>query len=179
MSMKNLVPRGFLTTCILKSLKNGPKHGYELIKSIKEGTGWEPSPGAVYPTLHHLKKQGLIDEEKYERRISYKLTTKGKEMTEKIEENMKEMKEKFSNLIGIMGQILGVKDSELGGMMNIHGKKGADGFLLLTGNIRKQMFKTRDLISKIAKDKKKHKNLKNVLDELYLKLKKLDGERFD
>jgi phage-related tail protein len=97
-------------------------------------------------------------------------------MTEKIEENMKEMKEKFSNLIGIMEQILGVKDSELERMMDIHGKKEANSFLLLTGDIRKQMFKTRDLISKIAKDKKKHKNLKNILDELYLKLKKLDGE---
>jgi DNA-binding PadR family transcriptional regulator len=174
--MKDLAPRGFLTTCILKSLKDGPKHGYELIKTIKEETGWEPSPGAVYPTLHDLKKRGLIEEKKSERRISYKLTTEGKEMTGKIEENMKEMKEKFSNLIGIMGQILGVKDSELERMMDIHGKKEADGFLLLTGDIRKQMFKTRDLISKIAKDKKKHKNLKNVLDELNFKLKKIEGE---
>jgi DNA-binding PadR family transcriptional regulator len=179
MKIKDIAPRGFLTACILKSLKNGSKHGYELIKSIKEETGWEPSPGAVYPTLHHLKKQGLIDEEKNERRISYKLTIKGKEMTEKIEENMKNMKEKFSNLIGIMGQILGIKDSELERMMNVHGKKEDGGFLLLTGDIRKQMVKTRELILKITKDKKKHKNLKNVLDELYLKLKKLDGERFD
>jgi DNA-binding PadR family transcriptional regulator len=174
--MKELAPRGFLTTCILKLLKTGPKHGYEIIKSIKEETGWRPSPGAVYPTLHDLKKRGLIEEKKSERRISYKLTTEGKEMTGKIEENMKEMKEKFSNLIGIMGQILGVKDSELERMMDIHGKKETGNFLLLTEDIRKQIVKTREVIFKITKDEKKHKNLKNILDELYLKLKKLDGE---
>ena len=176
MSMKDISPRGFLITCILKSLKNGPKHGYELIKSIKEETGWGPSPGAIYPTLHNLKERGLIEEKKDDRRISYKLTIKGKEMSEKIEENMEEMKNKFHNFIGIMGQIIGLKESELKKIREIHYNKEEKGFIFLPKDIKISLFKTRDLISKIAKDKKKHKNLKNVIDELYLKLKKLDGE---
>ena len=176
MEMKELAPRGFLTTCILKSLKNKPKHGYELIKSIKEGTGWEPSPGAVYPTLHHLKKRGLIEEKKEGRRISYRLTTKGKEMTEKVEESMKEMKNKFHSFISVIGQIMGVDESELRRIMEIHKGKEKGGFLLLPTDIKISMFKTRNLILEIAKDKEKHKKLKKVLDEVKIKLEKIEGE---
>jgi len=176
MSMKDLAPRGFLTTCILKLLKIGPKHGYEIIKSIKEETGWEPSPGAVYPTLHKLKKKGLIEEKRSERRISYKLTTEGRITAEKIEENMKEMKNKFHSFIGIMGQILGVKDSELRRMMEVHEKKVKGNFLLLPEDIRIRMIRTREQMFKVAKDKKKHKKLKSLLDEVRIKLGKIEGE---
>jgi DNA-binding PadR family transcriptional regulator len=174
--MKELAPRGFLTTCILKLLKTGPKHGYEIIKSINKETGWEPSPGAVYPTLHNLKKKGLIEGKKCERRISYKLTNEGRITVKKIEENMKEMKNKLHSFIGIMGQILGVKDSELKGMIEIHEKKETGSFLLLPRDIRMQMIKARELIFKVAKDKKKHKKLKNLLDEVRIKLEKIEGE---
>ena len=174
--MKDLAPRGFLTTCILKSLKDEPKHGYELIKSIKEGTGWEPSPGAVYPTLHHLKKQGLIDEEKEGRRISYRLTNEGEAIVEKIEENMKEMKKRLHNFISIMGQILGVKEPELRKMMEIHGRKERDSFLLLPKDIKISMFKTRNLILKIAKDKSKHKEIERILKKTRIELEKIEGE---
>jgi DNA-binding PadR family transcriptional regulator len=176
MKMKELVPRGFLTICILKSLKNKPKHGYEIIKSIKEETGWKPSPGAVYPTLHDLKKKDLIEEKKEGRRISYKLTNKGKEMTEKVEESMKEIKNKFHSFIGVIGQIIGVEESELRRIMEIHNKKGKGSFLFLPTDIKISIFKTRDLILKIPKDKKKHKELKKVLDEVKIKLEKIEGE---
>jgi DNA-binding PadR family transcriptional regulator len=174
--MKELAPRGFLTMCILKLLKTGPKHGYEIIKSIKEETGWEPSPGAVYPTLHELKKKGLIEEKKVDRRISYKLTTEGKITVGKIEENMKEMKEKFHNFIGIMGQILGVKEAEMRKMMEIHGRKERDSFLLLPKDIKISMFKTRNLILKIAKDKSKHKEIERILKKTRIELEKIEGE---
>jgi DNA-binding PadR family transcriptional regulator len=163
----------------MKLLKTGPKHGYEIIKSIKEETGWEPSPGAVYPTLHKLKKKGLIEEKKVDRRISYKLTTEGKITVEKIEENMKEMKEKFHNFISIMGQILGVKESEMKKMVEIHSRKGKDSFLLLPKDIKISMFKTRNLILKIAKDKSKHKKIERILKKTRIELEKIEGECFD
>lgn len=176
MKMKELAPRGFLTICILKLLKTGPKHGYEIIKSIKEETGWKPSPGAVYPTLHDLKKKGLIEEKKVERRISYKLTNEGKAIAEKIDENMKIMKDKFYNFINIMGQILGLKESELRRMMETHARNGKGSFLLLPEDIRLSMIKTKNLILKIAKDEEKYKKLKKLLDDLKIKLEKLEGE---
>jgi DNA-binding PadR family transcriptional regulator len=175
MKIRDLAPRGFLTTCILKLLRTGPKHGYDIIKSIESETGWKPSPGAVYPTLHDLKKKGLIEEKKVERRISYKLTTEGKITVEKIEENMKEMKERFHNFISIMGQILGVKEPELRKMMEVHGKKGRDSFLFLPKDIKILMFKTRNLILKIAKDKSKHKEIERILKKTRMELEKIKG----
>jgi DNA-binding PadR family transcriptional regulator len=176
MKIRDLVPHGLLITCIFKLLNTGPKHGYEIIKSIKEETGWKPSPGAVYPTLHELKKRGLIEEKKVERRISYKLTAEGKIAAEKIEENMEEMKNKFHNFIETMGQIIGLKESELRRMIEIHEKKVRGSFLLLPEDIRMTMIKISDLITKIVKDKEKHKKLKCLLDDLRTKLEKIEGE---
>jgi DNA-binding PadR family transcriptional regulator len=173
---EKIVPRGFLKLYILKMLKSGPKHGYEIIKLVENETGWNPSPGAVYPTLHELKKRGFIEEKKVERRIFYKLTTEGKITTEKLEENMKEMKNKFYNFINIMGQVIGLKESELKRIMEIHEKKGRDSLLFLSEDVRMAMIKVSNLIFKIARDKKKHKKLKNLLDDLRIKLEKIEGE---
>jgi Fe-S cluster assembly ATPase SufC len=97
-------------------------------------------------------------------------------MTEKIEESMKNMKEKFWNFTSIMGQILGVKESELRRIMEIHERKERGVFLLLPEDIRMNIIKTRNLMFKIAKDKEKHKKLKIFLDELRIKLEKIEGE---
>ena len=37
-------------------------HGYQLIQAISERTGgrWQPSPGAIYPTLAQLEDEGLV-----------------------------------------------------------------------------------------------------------------------
>lgn len=66
---KNLMPRGFLKFYILKTLKNSPKHGYDLMKSIERSSGWRPSPGAIYPMLKRLKKLKYIEEQKQKNRI--------------------------------------------------------------------------------------------------------------
>ena len=37
-------------------------HGYQLMQSIADRTGgrWQPSPGAIYPTISQLEDEGLI-----------------------------------------------------------------------------------------------------------------------
>jgi DNA-binding PadR family transcriptional regulator len=37
-------------------------HGYQLMQAIAERTNgaWQPSPGAIYPTLNQLQDEGLI-----------------------------------------------------------------------------------------------------------------------
>ena len=74
---KKIVPRGFLKSYILKLLKSGRKHGYDIIKSIENETGWKPSSGGIYTTLHELEKKRLIVKFKEGRRKYYKLTEKG------------------------------------------------------------------------------------------------------
>ena len=78
---EKIVPRGFLKSYILKLLRSGPRHGYDIIKSIGDETGWKPSPGGIYPILHDLEERGLVIKFKDGRRKYYKLTKDGKKLS--------------------------------------------------------------------------------------------------
>jgi len=64
-------------------LNQGPKHGYELMKSLEHLFGKEISASQVYPFLSKLEKQGLIMHKKVESRDKkrYSITSKGKTFT--------------------------------------------------------------------------------------------------
>ncbi len=55
-------PRGLLHFYALLSIARKPMHGYDLMKEIELKTegAWRPGPGAVYPVLQKLAKQGYI-----------------------------------------------------------------------------------------------------------------------
>lgn len=57
-----LFDHGDLRLVVLALIDEAPRHGYELIKAIEEGSGglYAPSPGVVYPTLTMLEELGLI-----------------------------------------------------------------------------------------------------------------------
>lgn len=80
--------RGEARYILLDALRDGPKHGYEIIKTLEERSAGEyvPSPGTVYPTLQYLEDQGLVSaSEETDRRV-YQLTETGKvELEEKAE----------------------------------------------------------------------------------------------
>lgn len=71
--------RGDARYILLDALRDGPKHGYEIIKVLEERSAGQyvPSPGTVYPTLQYLEDQGLVRaREEAERRV-YELTEAG------------------------------------------------------------------------------------------------------
>lgn len=65
---------------LLDALRDGPKHGYEIIKWLDERTGgaYAPSPGAVYPTLQLLDDLGFVRVGQEEDRRVYALTDTGR-----------------------------------------------------------------------------------------------------
>ena len=76
--------KGSLTTIILKLLaENDKMYGYEITQKVKELTKGELSitEGALYPALHKLEADDLLDVEvkKVNKRLRkyYKLTEKG------------------------------------------------------------------------------------------------------
>jgi len=80
--------KGSLTTIILKLLSENDKmYGYEITQKVKELTNGELSitEGALYPALHKLEADGLLDVEvkRVDNRLRkyYKLTEKGKKET--------------------------------------------------------------------------------------------------
>jgi DNA-binding PadR family transcriptional regulator len=72
--------RGMLRHVILSVLKEGPRHGYEIIKHIEERTHGlhSPSPGALYPTLQYLEDLGLVRSEQQGDKRVYQLTESGR-----------------------------------------------------------------------------------------------------
>ncbi|WP_054559953.1 PadR family transcriptional regulator [Croceitalea dokdonensis] len=80
--------KGSLNTIILKLLEEGGKmYGYEITQKVKALTKGELhiTEGALYPALHKLEAQGLLDVEvaKVDNRLRkyYKLTEQGKKET--------------------------------------------------------------------------------------------------
>ncbi len=173
---EKIVPRGFLKSYVLKLLRSGPKHGYDIIKSIENETGWKPSPGGIYPTLHDLEKKGLVIKFKEGRRKYYELTKEGKIFIEKFDKSLNEMKDRFRDFVGVMSQILDVKESELRRMMESNIRSNRRIIFVLSPSLRKYLFKSRKLIFHIARDETKHKNLERVLKETVKKLERVAGE---
>jgi len=64
------IRRVLLKFIVLKTIKDHPTHGYEIIHHIKEITGgrWTPSAGSIYPILERLETNGHIKSEEIERK---------------------------------------------------------------------------------------------------------------
>ncbi len=71
--------RGEARYVLLDALRDGPKHGYEIIKSLEERSSGEyaPSPGTVYPTMQYLEDLGQVRSEQGGERRVYHLTEAG------------------------------------------------------------------------------------------------------
>lgn len=72
--------RGEARYILLDALRDGAKHGYEIIKTLEERSAgrYAPSPGTVYPTLQFLEGAGLVRAEEIGERRVYSLTDTGR-----------------------------------------------------------------------------------------------------
>ncbi len=74
------MPRGAVRMAILASLRDGPAHGYEVMRRLEEMSGglWRPSPGSVYPHLQMLEDEGMVQASEVEGSRVYALTEAGR-----------------------------------------------------------------------------------------------------
>ena len=77
--MPPVFAHGALRLYLLALLESGPKHGYELIKALKDRFGgtYAPSAGTIYPRLGKLEADGLVSTEPAGRRTNYRITAAG------------------------------------------------------------------------------------------------------
>ncbi len=94
--------KGSLNTIIMKLLEeNGRMYGYEITQKVKEITKGELNitEGALYPALHKLEAENLLDVEveKVDNRLRkyYKLTEKG---TKETVNRLSELEEFIKNM---------------------------------------------------------------------------------
>ena len=52
--------RKLVDALVLWIVSKKPVHGYEIIKKLLEHTGFQFSPGTIYPLLYKLEDKGLI-----------------------------------------------------------------------------------------------------------------------
>ena len=83
------VMKGTLTLLVLRALGEGPRHGHEIMRWIRERAdgAFQIEEGAIYPTLHRLRAKKLIVaewgiSENNRKAKYYQLTTKGEERLE-------------------------------------------------------------------------------------------------
>src|SRR5712692_186300 len=71
---------GEIRLAILSLLSEGPKHGYQLMKEMKDRSGglYRASAGTIYPTLQMLEDEGLIEPMQQEGKRAYRLTDSGR-----------------------------------------------------------------------------------------------------
>ena len=83
------VMKGTLTLLVLRALREGPRHGYEIMRWIRARAdgAFQIKEGAIYPTLHRLRAKKLIAAdwgvtENNRKAKYYRLTAKGEERLE-------------------------------------------------------------------------------------------------
>ncbi|MCL5999106.1 MAG: PadR family transcriptional regulator [Chloroflexi bacterium] len=72
--------RGEVRYVLMDALRSGPKHGYEIVKTLGERSGgrYVPSPGTVYPTMQYLQDAGFVSVDQDGDRRVFQLTDAGK-----------------------------------------------------------------------------------------------------
>lgn len=73
--------RGILKFVLLKLLSEMPRHGYDLIRALRE-KGWGAGAGSIYPLLAALEAAGLIEGREEGERRTYEVTEKGRRLFE-------------------------------------------------------------------------------------------------
>jgi DNA-binding PadR family transcriptional regulator len=75
--------RGDIKFLLLEVLKEGPRHGYEIISELENRfRGYRPSPGSVYPTLQMLEEGGFVTGQEVDGKKVYTITEAGLKLLE-------------------------------------------------------------------------------------------------
>lgn len=106
MGSKDLI-KGNLILIILSALIDGEKYGYEITKKVYSLTNGELQlkEGSLYPSLHKLEKQNLIEGHWVQQepgkpdRKYYKITSEGLKA-------VGQEKEKWKSFMDVMGRVI-------------------------------------------------------------------------
>lgn len=80
---------GEVRIALLSLLKDGPKHGYELMKELEARSGgmYKASAGTVYPNLQMLEDEGLIKADMKDGKRVFVITDAGRAELQKHKES--------------------------------------------------------------------------------------------
>jgi DNA-binding PadR family transcriptional regulator len=89
---------GRLRLYLLRLLDEEPRHGYEVIRLLRDrfmGV-YAPSPGTIYPRLARLEEEGLVTHDEESGRKVYRITEAGREELRKRGDELTELEQELS-----------------------------------------------------------------------------------
>jgi DNA-binding PadR family transcriptional regulator len=89
---------GRLRLYLLRLLDEEPRHGYEVIRLLRDrfmGV-YAPSPGTIYPRLARLEEEGLVTHDEEHGRKVYRITEAGREELRKRGSELDELEQELS-----------------------------------------------------------------------------------
>jgi DNA-binding PadR family transcriptional regulator len=110
--------RGYLRIAVLALLSRNSRHGYEIMKQIKERTGgfWRPTAGGIYPILQSLEESGYIegkwDAQRRRKRKTYQITETGRPVLQQALARQSQIADNMGDLFReFMKDVLDVKSA--------------------------------------------------------------------
>ena len=145
---------GELRLALLSLLKDEPKHGYELMKTLEARSGgtYKASAGAVYPTLQQLEDEGLVTSDQQDGKRVYKITEAGLRELERNTAAVREMWERAGGWgWGDLGAFTGPHIAGVAGPA-MHVMKSAARAASRCGNDPDQMAKLFEILDHARRD---------------------------
>ena len=96
--MSPVFRHGSLRLYLLRLLNEEPRHGYEVIRLLRDrfmGV-YSPSPGTIYPRLARLEEEGLVTHDEVDGRKVYRITDAGREELHSRSDELDELEEELS-----------------------------------------------------------------------------------
>jgi PadR family transcriptional regulator, regulatory protein PadR len=99
--------KGHLDLLLLAILADGPAHGYAIIEALRNRSGgrFDLPEGTIYPALHRLENQGLLQSAWSEagprRKRIYQLTPKGQQALASRQEEWKQFSKAINATVGL------------------------------------------------------------------------------
>jgi DNA-binding PadR family transcriptional regulator len=95
--MSPVFRHGRLRLYLLRLLDEEPRHGYEVIRQLRDqfmGV-YAPSPGTIYPRLARLEEEGLVTHDEVDGRKVYRITEAGREELRNRADELDELEEEL------------------------------------------------------------------------------------
>src|SRR5689334_6828127 len=96
--MSPVFRHGSLRLYLLRLLDEEPRHGYEVIRLLRDrfmGV-YSPSPGTIYPRLARLEEEGLVTHDEVDGRKVYRITEAGRDELRSRSDELDELEEELS-----------------------------------------------------------------------------------
>ncbi|HLI36276.1 MAG TPA: PadR family transcriptional regulator [Streptosporangiaceae bacterium] len=99
--MSPVFRHGRLRLYLLRLLDEEPRHGYEVIRMLRDrfmGV-YAPSPGTIYPRLARLEEEGLVTHDEIDGRKVYKITDAGREELRERDDELAELEDELAESV--------------------------------------------------------------------------------